>query len=177
MDIDDLIRNNSPYPVPQAKNMSTETQLLSRIPLLMDPQTGEMNPKFQEFYENVVKALKKRDIRKLYHCSDLTVDKETFSKLVDDSGIFREIENLETFHILGRNLDVEVDVSKFQGPFRNIICGFIVSYYTIELKQDEDRCWSVLKQRTTELLFTYIDHEFMLITKFMPFQNYSEESL
>ena len=164
-----------PYEDSQPTNLSMCNRQVERIPLLIDPNTGHPTPKFQKFYDNIVTNCSDRVWFGLYDISDKCISREDFNSLW-----LSNIRPLWAKYVTAdsnkRGLDIELNLDRFQQSHRNLIGGFFIIFYVIDLVETElcDYPRPNLKQYKTELLFTYKDDEFKLLSILNPFTEAGE---
>lgn len=151
---------------------------ITRMPPLATVGTpGGINPQFQEFYDNIVDAFS--DIthlyKKLYELSDKAVYEDEFEIM-----LYKTIgKGMIEFCSSPRNrcgLDIELNLGRFEQKHRNLIGGlYVITYRLVDSQFDGIDCDTQLEQKYTELLFTYKDNEFVLITNFTAFTNVVDE--
>lgn len=163
----------SPYAddQPNIRKIDDDNKLIERIPLLCDA-TGQIIPQFQTFYNKVVAAVYSCDWVALYELSDKSLDLDSFIQLIEKQWLTL-IYNWSNKPDEQRNFDIELNMQRFQEThFRNIIGGFNIMFYYINITDDQfsedDNQTTSLVECSTELLFTYKNDEFKIISVFKP---------
>ena len=161
-----------PYADCQPKYLNLPSKLLDRMPALVS-ESG-INPKFQSFFERLVIAVASDkvnydvDVNKLFELTDKDISIENFSTMIDDAwnSHFSAMKaSMQT------GVDLELNMDRFQEIHRNLIGGFNLITYHIDMNTDEFTGALVpkLTKAHTELLFTYKDDEFVLLPCFSAF--------
>ena len=171
MDINYVLK---PYEDSQPQHIQISPNLknrIERIPMIVDPATGEVTKEFQEFYDKVVDAISTSPMWfDLYDISDQTLDEDEFRHLFDCkcNKVWTQFENTR---YAAKGLDIELNLSRFQQIHRNLIGGFYVIIYMIEdiLTDIDERRVTTLKQYKTEILFTYKNDRFKVLSVLSPF--------
>lgn len=165
-----------PYADCQPKYMILPSKLLDRMPALVT-ESG-INPKFQSFFERLVIAVAgdkinySVDVSKLFELTDKNVSLEDFSTMIDDvwRSHFLAMQSSNSSS-MQTGVDIELNMDRFQGIHRNLIGGFNVITYHIDMNNDEFTGALVpkLTKAHTELLFTYKNDNFVLLPCFSAF--------
>lgn len=157
-----------PYANDQPKNLSMPTKFIERIPSLATP--NGINPKFQKFYDHLCSAITAQDVEKLYDLSDKCLPYGQFYAVYRRQvGI--ALENLMFTSRALWGMDIELNIQRFQGAYRNIVGSFFVSTYEVLLPENfglVNLNTSVVR-KSTEIFFTYKNENFELISVFNPF--------
>lgn len=143
---------------------------IERIPMLVDPSTGQVTYEFQSFYDELVCGVTHAEIGHLYSISDRSCSESEFNdrymksigndikKISDDSDTWR--------------IDIQLNMDRFQSKFRTIIGSFYITI--IQTTRTSNDLINVdkldLYTGETEMFFTYINGEFCLIPKFNPIE-------
>lgn len=173
-DIESVI---SPCANSQPTNIMLPSQWIQRIPMLVD-ENG-ITPEFQKFYESVVCVV--GAVFQMEECS-VTALYNLTDKSIKDSSYFKLIATQWATHInkmydakqkkVGVGFDIELNMERFQSIHRNLVGGFnIITYYTdIQMDSFTEGCEiPQIVQSSTEILFTYRDSKFVLLTQLTPF--------
>lgn len=165
-----------PYADCQPKYMILPSKLLDRMPALVT-ESG-INPKFQSFFERLVIAVAgdkinySVDVSKLFELTDKNVSLEDFSTMLDDvwRSHFSAMQSSNS-SLMQTGIDIELNMDRFQEIHRNLIGGFNVITYHIDMNNDEFTGALVpkLTKAHTELLFTYKNDDFVLLPCFSAF--------
>lgn len=165
-----------PYADCQPKYMILPSKLLDRMPALVT-ESG-INPKFQSFFERLVIAVAgdkinySVDVSKLFELTDKNVSLEDFSTMIDDvwRSHFSAMQSSNS-SLMQTGIDIELNMDRFQEIHRNLIGGFNVITYHIDMNNDEFTGALVpkLTKAHTELLFTYKNDDFVLLPCFSAF--------
>lgn len=167
-DIDRLLK---PYEDDQPDNLSMSSDkfnIIERIPRIVNG----MGPtdEFQTFYNELVDAITSSNIEKLYEMSDKAIDKENFTDIYKDS-IDNHIKSVIEMKSAQRGLDIELNLSRFKELHRNLVGGFLILTYTLESgKFDTNQNDFNLTYKYTEVLFSYKNGEFVVLSCFKPFK-------
>lgn len=143
---------------------------ISRIPMLVDPATGNITREFQEFYDELVCGVTHCEIGHLHAISDnlysLSDFKNEYMKNVGDV-ISKARKNSEVF-----NIDIQINMERFKSEFRTILGSFYVTFIEITSMSDDliSSGKMNLYKGVTELFFTYKDNQFCLLSKFTPIE-------
>lgn len=171
MIIDDVLK---PYEDSQPKHIQTSAivrHAIERIPMIINPSTGQVTSKFQNFYETIVDVVATSPTwSDLYSISDQVLSEEEFTNLFMSrcGKIWTRFTNRL---YAAKGIDIELNLSRFEKTHRNLIGGFYVIIYMIEdISNDIDESKvTSLKQYKTEILFTYKNDEFKVLSVFSPF--------
>lgn len=174
IDIDKILK---PYADDQPELTIIPNSTLHRIPLLVSPIDGNPTPEFDEFYDTLVKSLLQRDWSKLYDISDKLVSLEEFKNMIETKQrkVWDDYHSKDSKHIT--NIDIELNLNRLHQLHRNIVCGFnimISNLVVVNPKEFETSVNTRLDMFSTELLFTYKNGKFLIITTFKPFVDISE---
>ena len=157
MQIQDVLK---PYEDSQPQHIQISSSLrnrIERIPMIVDPSTGQVTKKFQDFYDRIVDAI---------------VTAPTWFDLYSIESKCGKIwtQFVNTLYA-AKGIDIELNLSRFQKTHRNLIGGFYVIIYMIEdISNDIDESKvTSLKQYKTEILFTYKNDEFKVLSILSPF--------
>jgi len=167
IDLDDFIK---PYADSQPNRVPTNSEQLSRFPPLAD--ANGINPKFQKFFEMILKVftptLDEGYLALLYVNSDRSLIERDFVDMCINcwSKHFDEYNSAKT-----KNIDIELNMDRFSAIHRNIIGGFFIITYHVNVNDDEFGSGKVteFKQARTELLFTFKGDQFQIISHITPF--------
>lgn len=143
---------------------------ISRIPMLVNPTTGQVIPEFQDFYDELVCGITHQGVAHLYSISDNSCRyeefKERYMKAIGTE-LNKVVENAETWKI-----DIQINMDRFKDKFRTILGSFYLTI--IETTKTSNDLISIdklsLYTGCTELFFTYINGEFCLLPKFNPIE-------
>lgn len=165
-----------PYADCQPNHIILPSTLLDRMPALVS-ESG-INPRFQSFFERLVIAVAgdkinySVDVSKLFELTDKNVSLKEFSTMIDDawSSHFSAMKSSNS-SLMQTGIDIELNMDRFQEIHRNLIGGFNVITYHIDMNTDEFTGALVpkLTKAHTELLFTYKNNEFVLLPCFSAF--------
>lgn len=164
-DIDSVLL---PYANSQPNNVKMNSTIIERIPMIAD-EFGIL-PKFQEFYNSIVNAIMYSDYESLYEISDKVLEKEKFLIMIQDS-IGNVLNDVLKLSESCRGIDIELNIGRFNAVHRNLIGGFYIIFYTLNMNKYEgiEMNQTELVQKSTELLFTYKNDEFVILSHFTPF--------
>lgn len=172
-DIESVI---SPYADSQPNHIILPSKLLDRMPALVS-ESG-INPRFQSFFERLVIAVAgdkincSVDVSRLFELTDKNVSLEDFSTMIDDAWCshFSAMKSSNSSY-MQTGIDIELNMDRFQEIHRNLIGGFNIITYHIDMNTDEFTGALVQKltKAHTELLFTYKNDEFLLLPCFSAF--------
>ena len=171
MIIDDVLK---PYEDSQPQHIQIASNLryaIERIPMIIDPSTGQVTKKFQDFYNSIVDAIVTSPTWfGLYHISDQVLTEEEFINLFQSKCGYIWTQFVNTLYA-AKGIDIELNLSRFQKTHRNLIGGFYVIIYMIkDISNDIDESKvTSLKQYKTEILFTYKNDEFKVLSVLSPF--------
>lgn len=175
--IDNVLK---PYENDQPQHIQISSNVryaIERIPMIIDPSTGQVTKKFQDFYDRIVDAVVTSPTWfDLYRISDQVLTEKEFINLFESKcgKIWAQFVNTS---YAAKGIDIELNLSRFRFTHRNLIGGFYVIIYMIEdISSDIDESKVTnLKQYKTEILFTYKNDEFKVLSVLSPF--IEEESL
>lgn len=172
MNIDELL---TPLSVSQPQKIyllptSYPKGQIERFPVLASEQG--MNPQFQEFYDEVVEGVCGLNSHKLYEISDKILTEDEFTEMFNEI-LKPDLKKMVARDKKFRGIDIELNFERLNDYIHNVVLGFSVSGYTIE-KNESKMFKNKIRMfsKYTELLFTYKDKEFKLISKFIPFQSF-----
>lgn len=166
--IDNVLK---PYENDQPQHINVASHMIERIPMIVDPATGQVTEKFQDFYNKIVNAIVTSPTWfDLYKISDQVLTEEEFINMfISKCGKVWD----QYFNSLfcAKGIDIELNLSRFRFTHRNLIGGFYVIIYMIEdISNDIDESKVTnLKQYKTEILFTYKNDEFKVLSVLSPF--------
>lgn len=172
MNIDELL---TPVRAPQPNNIyllptAYPTSQIERFPYLAND--SRINPQFQEFYDTVVDGLCGMNPHTLYTISDEVLSENEFVEM------FNEIWKPDLVKLVGRTkkcraIDIELSFDRLNDYIHNIVLSFSISGYVLE-KTESKMFKNKMKMysKYTELLFTFKDGKFKVISKFPPFQSF-----
>lgn len=174
-DLDSVLR---PYANDQPK-ISMECTIpdrssITRMPLIATPEG--INEKFQIFFNCVVFALSDpKQFSTLYKLTDKSISEDDFMDLFNSTiG-----EYLSAFYATAgnrRGLDIELNLGRFEKKHRNLIGGlYVITYRLCDSQFEGISKDTQLEQKYAELLFTYKDDDFVLISNLTAFKNAVEE--
>lgn len=172
-DIESVI---SPYADSQPNHIILPSKLLDRMPALVS-ESG-INPKFQSFFELLVIAVAGDKINfdvnvdELFDLTDKNISVEDFSTMIDNLwGSHFSAMKSSNSSSMQTGIDIELNMDRFQEIHRNLIGGFNVITYHIDMNIDEFTGALVpkLTKAHTELLFTYKNDDFVLLPCFSAF--------
>jgi hypothetical protein len=153
----------------QSERILTEPPLIQRIPPLVD-RDGEIIPEFQEFYTTLVTCIVYARFDQLWELTDKLLTVEDFTATCERvwGDIFSQYKSTAEN---SRGLDIELNMTRFRDIYRNIIAGFCITTFYINVSDDEFGRGKLTKltQASTELLFTFRNDEFQIITDIKPF--------
>lgn len=159
-----------PYADSQPEFTKLDTKLIERIPLIIDPATGQITQQFQQFYDQVVRCCTDTNWFNLYNISDKFLDIQEFKNLWISTisptwTKFVELDNR------AKGIDIELNIDRFKSTHRNLIGSFLIMIYMLEIQPNdlEDHSTPMLKQYTTEILFTFKGEEFTVLSCLKPF--------
>lgn len=140
---------------------------IQRIPLLVDPQTGQVIPEFQKFYDSLVAGILANDPREIYEISDKSLDPFEFIQTYECK-IGNELDKIAK-NSLYYQIDIQMNMDRFQNKFRTILGSFYLTIlqFTRLSSGDIKMNATQLKTGETEIFFRY-DNGFKLISKFDP---------
>ena len=147
---------------------SMNSELIERIPMLVNPLSGEVIPEFQNFYEAVVSAVLNENISALYDISDKKLDKSQFNYFYNKR-IGKEIRPFLPKQSAINNIDIELNMGRFQDGCRNILGGLYINGYRCEMVVFNEVLGTTTQRGIFvhgELLFTYKNKEFELLSFF-----------
>lgn len=179
VDIDDVL---SPYADDQPKYLEMQetdyevstVRNIERIPRLVD-NNGEINPEFQIFYNHLVKYVCEHNIDGLYEISDKSISKAQFTESYEEN-ISKKLKKFYSAKYNNRGLDMEVNLSRFEKKHRNLIGGIYLMTYLVKDSEFEGISTApALEQMFTEILFTYKQGGFCILSVFSPFKNCEDE--
>lgn len=171
MQIQDVLK---PYEDSQPQHIQISSSLrnrIERIPMIVDPSTGQVTKKFQDFYDRIVDAIVTAPTWfDLYSISDQVLTEKEFISLFESKCGKIWTQFVNTLYA-AKGIDIELNLSRFQKTHRNLIGGFYVIIYMIEdISNDIDESKvTSLKQYKTEILFTYKNDEFKILSILSPF--------
>lgn len=172
MNIDGLL---APLSVPQPNNIyllptSYPRGQIERFPVLASEQG--INPQFQKFYDDVVDGICGLNSNKLYSVSDKILTEEEFTEMFNEI-LKPDLKKMVAKDKKWRGIDIELNFDRLNDYIHNVVLGFNICGYTIEKNESKMfRNKIKMMSKYTELLFTYKDNEFKLISKFIPFQSF-----
>lgn len=167
--INDVLK---PYEDSQPNNLSMNSKLIERIPNIVDPNTGCVTEEFQTFYNNIVECITSINWSRLYEFSDKCMTESQFMHSIK-SKIEPVWESFLDVPDNARGLDIELNLQRFQEKHRNIIGGFYVMIYFLkdvdnDISDEPDKC---LNEYFTEILFTYKNNKFVVVSKLNAFES------
>lgn len=165
-----MFKDLKPYEDSQPKRVSMFNKSIERIPHIVNPATGEITDEFQTFYNAIVDSVLNLTWHNLYAISDKFLPSSDFISLI--SAVIGPVwDKLLLTKPEGRGIDIELNLGRFESTHRNIVGGFYVNAYRLEESKNDLNEYSgtSFKQYRTELLFTYRDGSFQIITCFQPF--------
>lgn len=151
--------------------MNPNRKYIERIPMIVDPSTGQILPKFQKFYKDIVTAIITYDMELLYSISDKSTDILQFKSLYDTK-IGNKLNKLVLYTPDTMfKIDIELNIQRFKGGCRNILGSFLINTYEISQSSFEivDFSDRNIKIGCAEIYFTYRHEEFQLISAFTPY--------
>lgn len=155
-----------PYASPQPENAFVNTQMIERIPCIVDAN-GTFDPKFLKFYNDVLYCILKEDWEGLWTYSDKSMTMDEFSDYVASmlNNPLHDILNMNSNQF---GIDMEIDFSMFKNPHRNLIGSFNLMMYRINETVNDvtDQKVRNLELYQNSLKFTYNDNEFQIISVF-----------
>jgi len=174
-DIDSILGNKSTVPYANTQpDIIVKNNLLSRFPPFATPE-GVL-PEFQQFFDNIVTGVfsyfQNQTHEQLYIISD---------GLLRSNGFYNTLNKVwgpycsryNEAGILHTNMDIELNVDRFQELHRNILGGIRILTYIIDICDDEfcEGKNTSIKIASTELLFTYqvSNNQFTLLSVITPF--------
>lgn len=162
--IDEVLEKGIWAPTSDPLNPKGKTPIMiHRFPKL----TG---PRFQEFYESVVRGVLTSDTELLYSISDQCQSLEDFQTNYN-STIGDKIQELLSLPESRRNIDIELNFQRFEELHRNIIGGIHILAYELFFASDEisnEHCRPQMREYVSEILFTSKYNRFQIISKFSP---------
>lgn len=176
--IDDIIGGNrvqsvTPYADSQPDRIPISNQKLTRMPPLVTPEG--INPEFQKFFDEIVNAISTQKYYLLYPIMEHTMSNDDLNQAIENSWDSHWFEFYNS-DVNSRGLDIELNMDRFKDLHRNLIGGFNIMTYHLNVKRDEfspvgkDINISELVKASTELLFTYKpDKGFRIISRIQPF--------
>lgn len=177
MTIDDVLL---PYANSQPEHIHIYNQEIERIPMIVNPDTGQVTDQFQQFYDKIVHALTiDKQWEQLYELTDTSLSADEFNSMLKGVGIADTWDRFWNTSDSSRGVDIELNLGRFQSQYRNLIGGFLVMIYMIA-SNDNDLCnYPVLelKRYTTEILFTYSNGQFKVLSTIKPFTQLSSDEL
>lgn len=176
IDMDKILGNKSsvpPYANDQPGQLNMQHQTLQRFPALATAEG--INPDFQQFFDSIVNAITQQRYFELFQLSDNAISEQSFSALIENNWDNHWMEFYMS-NPVARGLDIELNMDRFKELHRNIIGGFNIMTYHLNVKHDEFQPEGTNTQVTefvkasTELLFTYkYAKGFELISRIQPF--------
>lgn len=172
MTIDDVLK---PYENDQPKQLSVipnnvekSLNVIERMPRLAD--MNGITREFQMFYDELVHNILTHNLQGLYDMSDKAVDYEEFCE-VYTSTVGKHISDVISLDKKYRGIDIELNMSRFEGIHRNTVGGFFIMMYTLIPSNYEglNTIQSEFNQEHTEILFTYKSGKFTILSHFQPF--------
>lgn len=124
---------------------------------------------FQKFYDDVVEAVCSIDYRKLWEISDKYLNETEFADMMKNTWD-ATLKMLILKDKKQRGMDIEFNFNWTQLPTRNVILGFNVSGYTLERLKDVKRVKTKMKLVKNEILFTYQNGKYVVISSFAPWE-------
>lgn len=151
--------------------VSMNNLLIERIPMIVDPSTGNVTSEFQKFYDEIVRCILSEDVDKLYCISDRVITCEEFVSLYNKQIGDALHELLKREQCFDYNIDIELNLQRFKENTRNILGGFIISTIEVassssEIIKSQNR---YIRRGCAEIFFTYRYDRFQLISSFSPF--------
>lgn len=162
-----------PYEDEQPKQISVQSDkksIIERMPLIVN--SYGVTEEFQSFFNDVVEAITEIDAKKLWEISDKVLTLEQFTYMFEynwkdhlDMVIDQDPEN--------RGIDIELNLGRFQGLHRNIIGGFYIMTYLLYPHTNQAMFGGIMnfEKEYTELLFTYKNKKFVIMSKLDTFKS------
>lgn len=162
-----------PYEDEQPKQISvqsTKKSIIERMPPIVN--SYGVTEEFQSFFNDVVEAITEIDAKKLWEISDKVLTLEQFTHMFEynwkdhlDMVIDQDPEN--------RGIDIELNLGRFQGLHRNIIGGFYIMTYLLYPHTNQAMFGGIMnfEKEYTELLFTYKNKKFVIMSKLDTFKS------
>ena len=158
-----------PYADEQPEKLSMQYsdtyKCIERIPPIVDH--NGITDEFQTFYNKVVESITENSPKMLYEISDKVLDYVEFENTYQ-STLGQRLSEILDHPRSERGLDIELNLGRFKQIHRNIIGGFYISTYVLEDCKFNGICAEgrSLKQEHAEILFTYKEGEFVIISAF-----------
>lgn len=143
---------------------------IERIPMLVDPATGQITHEFQSFYDELVCGITHSEVEHLYRISDKSCRESEFNqrymKSIGDD-LKKISENSDTWM-----MDIQLNMDRFQNKFRTVLGSFYITVIQTTKTSNDLIVIDKLSLYTgeTEIFFTYLNGEFCLIPIFNPIQ-------
>ena len=138
---------------------------IERIPLLVNPATGQIDPKFQKFYDDLINSIIDRDVKQMYKIADGSLSTSAFDLIFES--FIKKLKSKATDSIYHK-VDVQINMDSFKDKFRTIFGSFIVTLISLDSISDEvlEGTRTRVDKLSAELYFTYIENQFKLISFF-----------
>lgn len=126
---------------------------------------------FKEFFADLVSAMTNQDWEQLHKLSDRMLDAHSFKHAVNIAwrSHFNKFNDAST-----KFMDIELNMDRLNDMYKNMVLGFtVMTVHTYAVSDDFNLGGArvALNCASTELLFTYNDDEFVIISRFKPFMN------
>lgn len=151
----------------------TYNRVIQRMPMIVT-ETGFL-PQFAQFFENICAAVTSSDVDALYELSDRCISIDTFRAMYMSS-IGKYMELILNTPQASRGIDIELDTDKFKALHRNLIGAFnVITYEITECSYDGIEIPEThLSKKVSQLMFSYKDKDFVLLSYFKSFQIVSD---
>jgi len=153
---------------------NSKSKLVQRMPIIVN-EHGIL-PEFQDFYDKICSYISDNNVEGLWTISDKAIEMEKFNELYDLM-IGQHITKLLDTPECARGIDIELNIDRFKELHRNMIGGFNIMTYQLSESPYEgvSSVETILDKKYTEILFTFKQGEFLIISHFKPFKHISDE--
>ena len=148
---------------------------LDRMPMLVDPSTGQPTAEFKTFVDKICKCVTENRLDCLYELSDQCLTEENFiESIVEMFG--KSWKTYLSANPKRRGIDIQFNRDRLEGAHRCLVGGLYVLTYVINLNKSDMRSFTsgAIKLYRTELLFGYKDNQFKILSSFTPFVEVKE---
>lgn len=172
MNIDELL---TPVRTPQPNNIYLIPTACPRCQIERFPYLANdsgINPQFQDFYNKVVDGVCGLNPHLLYSISDQVLTEQEFVNMFNEI-LKPDLIKLVAIDKKRRGFDIELSFDRLNDYIHNTVLSFSLSGYVLEKTESKlFRNKMKMYSKYTELIFTYKDNQFKLISKFIPFQSF-----